>query len=150
CLVLVARVIGSDRLLQQLRAVEPSWFVAAVAVSALAQLTSALRWASIARGLGLVAPNRPLVIAYAQGVAANALLPGATPGGAALRSIRLQRLGNPVARAALSVLIDRASGLWVLCALSALALAAWGATAGWPRITAATALGGTWIGPYAL
>jgi len=150
CLVLVARLLGSERLLQQLRTVEPGWFLAAIAVSALAQFTSALRWASIARALGLVAPRRPLVVAYAQGVAANALLPGATLGGDALRSIRLQRLGNPAARSALSVLIDRASGLWVLCALSALALALWMATADSSAARLSSSLGAAWVGPYAL
>jgi glycosyltransferase 2 family protein len=158
CLVLVARLVGSDRLMRALRAVEPMWFAAAVLVTAVAQVTSALRWAAIARGLGMVAPNRPLLSAYAQGIAANALLPGATLSGDTLRSVRLRRLGNPIARAALSVLIDRASGLWVLCALSAIALASWfawgvrgdpAAVADdriWPALAALPAA--AWVVPY--
>jgi uncharacterized membrane protein YbhN (UPF0104 family) len=124
-LALAAHWVGFERLERQLRAVDRGVFAGAVALAALAQIGSALRWAMIARALGLKAPAAPLLIAYAQGIAVNVLLPGATLGGDALRSVRLQRLGNPLAVAALSVLIDRLSGLWVLCVLSALALGAW-------------------------
>ncbi|HUN94087.1 MAG TPA: lysylphosphatidylglycerol synthase transmembrane domain-containing protein [Burkholderiaceae bacterium] len=156
----VAHVIGGDRLARAFAAMDLRWFGAAVLVAAAAQFASALRWAAIARGLGLQAPNRPLVIAYAHGVAANALLPGATLGGDALRSLRLQRLGNPVGRSTLSVLIDRLSGLWILCAMSVVALAAWIAWAGWPAAVDAGVASPAgpdmsklapraWIGPYA-
>jgi hypothetical protein len=51
-------------------------------------------------------------------MALNVVLPGATLGGDTLRSVRLQRLGNPLGESALSVFLDRASGLWILCLLS--------------------------------
>jgi glycosyltransferase 2 family protein len=53
-------------------------------------------------------------------MAVNVVLPGAVLGGDALRSVKLQRQGNPLAQSALSVLLDRLSGLWILCVLSLL------------------------------
>jgi uncharacterized membrane protein YbhN (UPF0104 family) len=57
------------------------------------------------------------------------LLPGATLSGDLLRSAQLSRLGNALAPSALSVFLDRFSGLWVLCVLSLLSaagVALWG------------------------
>jgi uncharacterized membrane protein YbhN (UPF0104 family) len=85
-----------------------------------------VRWAAIARALGMAAPTRRLVLMYARGVTTNILLPGATLSGDLLRSYQLSGLGNPFPRSALSVVFDRLSGLWVLCVLSlAAAAAAW-------------------------
>jgi uncharacterized membrane protein YbhN (UPF0104 family) len=107
------------------------WLVAlAVAVSVAANFLSAARWALIARALGLTAPSTRLVRMYARGITTNILLPGATLSGDLLRSVQLSRLGNPFVRCALSVFLDRFSGLWVLCVLSLLAaagVALWGA-----------------------
>ncbi|HTS52783.1 MAG TPA: lysylphosphatidylglycerol synthase transmembrane domain-containing protein [Burkholderiales bacterium] len=107
------------------------WLVAlALAVSVVANLMCAMRWAVIARGLGLIAPSARLVLMYARGITTNMLLPGATLSGDLLRSVQLSRLGNPFVRSALSVFLDRLSGLWVLCVLSLLAAAGlvlWGA-----------------------
>jgi hypothetical protein len=106
------------------------WLVAlAVVVSVAANFLSALRWAVIARGLGLIAPGAKLVLMYARGITTNMLLPGATLSGDLLRSVQLSRLGNPFVGSALSVFLDRFSGLWVLCLLSLLAaagVALWG------------------------
>jgi glycosyltransferase 2 family protein len=102
----------------------------AVLVSIVANCMSALRWAVIARGLGLIAPSGKLVVMYGRGITTNMLLPGATLSGDLLRSVQLSRLGNPFAASALSVFLDRFSGLWVLCILSlaaAAGIAAWGA-----------------------
>lgn len=52
----------------------------------------------------------------------NVLLPGATVSGDLLRGYELAKSGNPLLRSGLSVLLDRLSGLWVLCAMSLLAL----------------------------
>jgi uncharacterized membrane protein YbhN (UPF0104 family) len=55
----------------------------------------------------------------------NVLLPGATVSGDLLRGYELSRSnGNAVLRSGLSVLLDRLSGLWVLCGMSFLALLA--------------------------
>lgn len=117
-LALAAWLVGLSDLLQQLRRVDPAWFALAVAAVAASQWVSASRWVSIASILGLKAPRRDLRLAYAQAMALNVVLPGATLGGDTLRSVRLQRLGNPLGESALSVLLDRASGLWILCLLS--------------------------------
>jgi glycosyltransferase 2 family protein len=95
----------------------------AVLVSAASNLLSAMRWAHIARGLGLTAPRGRLILMYARGITTNMLLPGATLSGDLLRSVQLSRLDNPFMRSTLSVLLDRFSGLWVLCGLSLLAAA---------------------------
>jgi glycosyltransferase 2 family protein len=117
-LALAGWLVGLRTLLQQLSRVDPVWFALAVVSLAASQWVSAARWTSIAAILGLKAPARDLRVAYAQAMAVNVVLPGATLGGDTLRSVRLQRLGNPLGESALSVLLDRASGLWVLCILS--------------------------------
>lgn len=108
---LLRKLAGADRIL----------FGAALIVSIVANVASALRWAAIARALELSAPNLRLLWMYARGITLNVLLPGATLSGDLLRSVQLSRLGNPLMRSALSVFFDRFSGLWVLCAMSLLA-----------------------------
>lgn len=115
---LAAWLVGLRTLLEQLGRVDLVWFALAVVSMAASQWVSAARWTSIAAILGLKAPAHDLRVAYAQSMAVNVVLPGATLGGDTLRSVRLQRLGNPLGESALSVLIDRASGLWILCVLS--------------------------------
>jgi glycosyltransferase 2 family protein len=117
-LALAGWLVGLKELLAQLRQVDLVWFALAVGVMAASQWASAARWTSIATVLGLRAPARDLRLAYAQSMAINVVLPGATLGGDTLRSLRLQRLGNPLGESALSVLLDRFSGLWILCLLS--------------------------------
>jgi hypothetical protein len=104
-----------------LRRADPRVFALAVLVSIAASVLSAVRWAVIARGLDLVAPTGRLILMFARGMTTNMLLPGATLSGDLLRSVQLSRLGNPFLGSALSVFLDRFSGLWVLCLLSLLA-----------------------------
>ena len=154
-LVLACWAAGFESLAARLRHVDPAWFAVAVAVMAASQWASAARWVSIARILGLNAPAAALRLTYAQAMAVNVVLPGAVLGGDALRSVRLQRLGNPLAESALSVLLDRLSGLWILCVLSlatalplllAVRAAGEGATAGWPALAASASAGGPALG----
>jgi len=129
-LVLVIWYADPGALWSKLSRVDPRLMTLAVLVSITANFLSARRWAVIARGLGLIAPSWKLVAMYARGVTTNMLLPGATLSGDLLRSVQLSRLGNPLVVCALSVLLDRFSGLWVLCLLSLLAaagVALWGA-----------------------
>jgi uncharacterized membrane protein YbhN (UPF0104 family) len=100
-LLLAGWVAGFESLAARLRQVDPLWFAGAAAMMAASQWVSAVRWVSIARILGLNAPAAALRVAYAQGMAVNVVLPGAVLGGDALRSVRLQRLGNPLAESAL-------------------------------------------------
>ena len=104
----------------KLRRADPGLFALAAAVGIASNVVSAARWAVIARGLGLNAPTAPLILMYARGITTNILLPGATLSGDLLRSVQLSRLGNPFMPSALSVFLDRFSGLWTLCVLSLL------------------------------
>jgi len=108
-------------LARSLAGVDPWLFAAAVGTAILSNLGSALRWASMARGLGLHASGRNFLVMYGRAVTTNMILPGALVGGDMLRSFQLHRLGNPLVASAWSVFLDRASGLWILCAMSALA-----------------------------
>jgi glycosyltransferase 2 family protein len=99
------------------------WFAAAVGASVVSNLFSAARWAAIARGLRLVAPLGAAIAMYFRGMTMNVLLPGATVSGDLLRGYQLGRIGdNPLLRAGASVVLDRLSGLWILCACSLAAL----------------------------
>jgi len=122
-LALVLWYVDPLALWSKLRGADLRLVALAVLVSAASNVLSALRWAHIARGLGLAAPSGRLTLMYARGITTNMLLPGATLSGDLLRSVQLSRLDNPFMRSALSVLLDRLSGLWVLCALSLLAAA---------------------------
>jgi uncharacterized membrane protein YbhN (UPF0104 family) len=112
-----------QKLARQLAAVHPGWFAAAVLASVASNLFSAARWAAIARGLGLAAPNGAAAIMYFRGMTMNVLLPGATVSGDLLRAYQLSQIApNSLVPSGLSVLLDRLSGLWILCAMSLLSL----------------------------
>src|SRR6185436_14682519 len=112
-----------QKLGRQLAAVHPGWFAAAVLASIVSNLFSAARWAAIARGLGLAAPNGAAAIMYFRGMTMNVLLPGATVSGDLLRAYQLSQIApNSLVPSGLSVLLDRLSGLWILCAMSLLSL----------------------------
>ena len=93
-------------------------------VYAFGAVLAATRWRFIARSLGLTAPLGALVATFFRGFTLNMLLPGATLSGDLLRAYQLAGLGdNQFVRSALSVVLDRLSGLWMLCVLSLVALA---------------------------
>jgi len=127
-LALVIWVVGPDRVGAQLRTASLPWFGAALLCAIAANVVSAWRWGVIAHALGLRARLPLLLSAYAQGITVNTVLPGATLGGDALRSVQLARAGNDALLSAASVFLDRASGLWVLCAVSLLAATVLAAT----------------------
>jgi hypothetical protein len=122
--------VDPQALAVQLSALDAGWFAVGVFLSIVSNVVSAARWAAIARDLGLEAPPAALVAMYFRGMTMNVLLPGATVSGDLLRSYQLAQLGhNGLARSGLSVLLDRLSGLWILCAMSLAALLAalaWG------------------------
>ncbi len=119
---MVVWYVDPAALKNQLISVNAGFFALAVIASLFANLISAARWCVIARGFGLVAPFGRMVLMYFRGVTMNVLLPGATVSGDLLRSYQLSKLENPLLRSGLSVLLDRLSGLWMLCALSLLSL----------------------------
>jgi glycosyltransferase 2 family protein len=103
----------------QLEAVDPLLFAFGLAASVVSNLLSAARWAAIARALGLAVALPRAAAMYFRGMTMNVLLPGATVSGDLLRGYQLAR-SRPDAglRAAASVVLDRLSGLWILCAMS--------------------------------
>lgn len=114
-----------EALALQLQAVDTTWFALGLAASIVSNIISAARWAAIARALGLVAPLGRAIASYFRGMTMNVLLPGATVSGDLLRGYELSKLNeNRLMRSGLSVVLDRLSGLWVLCAMSLLALLA--------------------------
>lgn len=100
------------------------FFGIAFGTAVVANILSAVRWAHIARLLGLSAATGPLILSYARGITSNTVLPGATLSGDLLRSYELHHLGNPLSTSVFSVFLDRFSGLWVLCLMSLLGVLA--------------------------
>ncbi len=118
--------IDGAGLIERLAGADLRWFLFSVLLGVTANVVSAWRWLAIARHMGLTIVPHALLSAYGKGVTLNTLLPGATLGGDAYRTIVLQKLGNPMLKAAASVALDRLSGLWALFVLSACAwLALW-------------------------
>jgi glycosyltransferase 2 family protein len=122
-LALVVWYSDPQALAHKLAGADPRWFMLGLALAIGANVVAAIRWAAIARALGMSAPIGRLILIYARGITTNMLLPGATLSGDLLRSYQLAALSNPFLRAALSVFFDRFSGLWVLCIMSLLAAA---------------------------
>jgi len=126
-LALVVWYVDPRTLLRSLAGVNPWLFAAAVGVAILSNAVSALRWAAIARKLQLAGRTSSMLLMYGRAITANMMLPGSIVSGDVLRSYQLSRVGeNPLATSAWSVFLDRFSGLWILCAMSALAAAALG------------------------
>ncbi len=113
--------IDSAGVYRRLTSADFSWFFLAVILGIVANIFSAWRWQIIAQKLGLATNTHTLLSAYGQGVTLNTILPGATLGGDAYRAVALQKLGNPMLKAAASVALDRLSGLWALFVISWLA-----------------------------
>ena len=125
-LVLVVWYVDPRTLARSLAGVNPWLFAAAVGVAIISNAFSALRWSAIARRLGLISPAKNSLLMYARAITANMMLPGSVVSGDVLRSYQLSRLGNPLPLSAWSVFLDRFSGLWILCAMSAIAAAVLG------------------------
>lgn len=126
-LALAVWYVDPAALARSLAGVELWIFACAVMVAILSNVFSALRWAAIARQLGLVSSIKNILLMYARAITASIMLPGSIVSGDVLRSYQLSRIGgNALGTSAWSVFLDRFSGLWVLCATSALAAAALG------------------------
>jgi uncharacterized membrane protein YbhN (UPF0104 family) len=125
-LVLAIWYVDPRTLARSLAGVDPWLFGLAVLVAVGRNLFAGLRWGAMARALGLAAPVIPALILSARSVTASIMLPGAMVSGDVLRAYQLSRLGNPLAASAWSVFLDRFSGLWILCGMSAVAALALG------------------------
>jgi uncharacterized membrane protein YbhN (UPF0104 family) len=160
-LALLAGVLllaNPGRVLEQLRQADPAWLLAGLAAAVAANLVSALRWRALTRWLGGELSLPDACRWYFQAIGLNALLPGAVLGGDVYRALVLQRSGSSTGVAGASVVLDRVSGLWMLCAIGGFGAAACSATLGpWlhlsPRLLAALLLAGSvlWLAlPWAL
>lgn len=137
-LAAVVWVVDPARVAATFRRLDLAWVALGLLVSIASNVVSAWRWHELSRWLGLRSPLIAMVRVYFQGMTANTLLPGATLSGDMLRAGLLVRGGNPVLESGLSVVLDRFSGLWVLCLMS-------GAVAG--AVLLALGLPPFWQGP---
>jgi uncharacterized membrane protein YbhN (UPF0104 family) len=101
---------------------QAGWWLGAVLMLVLAQLTSAVRWQLLAAPLGFRRPLQHLTAFYFIGMYFNLVLPTSV-GGDVVRAWYLDgRSGRPLAAFG-SVLLDRLSGLGVLLVVAALGVA---------------------------
>ena len=149
------------RVVAQLRQAQPGWLLAGLAAGIASNLVSALRWRALAQWLGAPVSARDACRWYFQAIGLNALLPGAVVGGDFYRAVMLRRASHATATVLApgwSVVLDRVSGLWMLCAIGGLGAAACAdVLAPWLRLPAgafaALMLAGTllWLAlPWAL
>jgi uncharacterized protein (TIRG00374 family) len=138
--------IGSTDILTQLNAVR--WHVVAIAVIVLSSsvLLVTPRWTAILSALGYPLPPTALIRSVFVGFSFNQLLPTGF-GGDVMRVLRARQLGVPTDIAVHSVLIDRASGVFISF-VGAVALLPWmdsrvATTVAW--IIGMTALAGIFI-----
>ncbi len=126
-LALLAAVLAladPARVAAQLGRARPLWLAAGLLAAIASNAVSALRWRALARWLGAEVGARDACRWYFQAMGLNALLPGAVLGGDVYRAVVLRRAGQASAAAGWSVVLDRASGLWMLCAIGGLGAAA--------------------------
>ena len=112
------------RVAAQLGQAQPLWLAAGLLAGIVSNGVSALRWRALARWLGAEVGARDACRWYFQAIGLNALLPGAVVGGDVYRALVLRRAGQDTAASSWSVVLDRASGLWMLCAIGGLGAAA--------------------------
>ena len=155
---LIVALTDPARVLAQLRQAQPGWLLVGLLAAMASNIVSALRWRALARWLGAEVGWLDACRWYFQAMGLNALLPGAVVGGDVYRAMALRRAGQDTAAAGWSVVLDRASGLWMLCAIGGLGAAACAAVlAPWlhlpPGVFAGLMLAGTllWLAlPWAL
>lgn len=126
-LALLAAVLAladPARVLAQLRQAHPGWLLAGLAAAVASNVVSALRWRALARWLGADLHVGDACRWYFQAIGLNALLPGAVVGGDVYRAVVLRRAGQDTLASSWSVVLDRVSGLWMLCAIGGLGAAA--------------------------
>ena len=139
-LALLAAVLAladPSRVLAQLRQSHIGWLLAGLAAGIASNLVSALRWRALARWLGAEVSVRDATRWYFQAIGLNALLPGAVVGGDVYRAVVLRRAGQDTLASSWSVVLDRVSGLWMLCAIGGIGAALYAdVLAPWLRLPA--------------
>ena len=122
-LVAVIALADPARVLAQLRQAHVGWLLAGLAAAVASNVVSALRWRTLARWLGADVSVRDASRWYFQAIGLNALLPGAVLGGDLYRAVVLRRAGQATLASSWSVVLDRVSGLWMLCAIGGIGAA---------------------------
>ena len=112
----------------RLQQANPWWLLAGLGVSIASNAVSAWRWRAMAQWLGAEMSLASGMRWYFQAIGLNVLLPGAVVGGDVYRAIALQKTGQAKAASNLSVILDRVSGLWMLCAIGGLGAVACAST----------------------
>ncbi len=122
---LVLSQLDVPRLFELFRGIQWPWCLAALLFSTLNAVVSARRWGKIAGDLGVVITPSLALRTYFQGITANTVLPGGIVGGDVWRMGVLVSRGALKTTAALTVLLDRASGFWLLGVLSLVGAMVW-------------------------
>ena len=136
-LVAVIALADPARVLAQLRQAHVGWLLAGLAAAVASNVVSALRWRALARWLGADVSVRDATRWYFQAIGLNALLPGAVLGGDLYRAVVLRRAGQDTLASSWSVVLDRVSGLWMLCAIGGIGAALYAdVLAPWLRLPA--------------
>ncbi|KOC19493.1 hypothetical protein GL58_15805 [Comamonas testosteroni] len=112
----------------RLQQANPWWLLGGLGVSFASNAVSAWRWRAMAQWLGAEMSLASGMRWYFQAIGLNVLLPGAVVGGDVYRAIALQKTGQAKAASNLSVILDRVSGLWMLCAIGGLGAVACAST----------------------
>ena len=120
----VVALADPARVLAQLRHAHPGWLAMGLAAAIASNIVSAWRWRALARWLGADVSMRDASRWYFQAIGLNALLPGAVLGGDVYRAVVLRRAGQDTLASSWSVVLDRVSGRWMLCAIGGLGAAA--------------------------
>lgn len=129
-LTAVAYLADPAALLGRLREADGRWLLLGLAAAFASNVVSAWRWHALAQWLGLPMRRTDALRWYFQAIGLNVLLPGAVVGGdvyravAAFSVLQAPPLPTTKASASLSVLLDRLSGVWMLCVLGTLGAAA--------------------------
>ncbi|MGB3069197.1 MAG: lysylphosphatidylglycerol synthase transmembrane domain-containing protein [Ottowia sp.] len=122
-LAVVLALAEPGRVVTALREAKPGWLLAGLAAAVASNVASALRWRALARWLGSDLGVRDAQRWYFQAMGLNALLPGAVVGGDVYRAVMLKRAGQDTLASTWSVILDRVSGLWMLCLIGSLGAA---------------------------
>ena len=112
----------------RLQQANPWWLLGGFGISIASNVVSAWRWRAMAQWLGAEMSLASGMRWYFQAIGLNVLLPGAVVGGDVYRAIALQKTGQAKAASNLSVILDRVSGLWMLCAIGGLGAVACAST----------------------
>ena len=118
---LLASRVEWDTAAASFRSAAPSYILAALACVVFTPLVAALRWTQAGRAVGMVLPGRLAVRATYSGLFVGQFLPA----GVGVDSVRLAVLwqeGVAVRLAAASIVLDRASGIAALVALTLVGL----------------------------